>query len=191
MMRLSSRALKMAVLPCVLALFMSACAGQQRTAPQPDQQRMEQQGRNMQGDFTPGVNPPQDRSILPGTDADLDRRAPQTQQMVDYRQKSNNVRNQVAAMGEVEKANVVVVGNTCLVGYKPSRLSKDVNATKKMISERVKQTDRSIDNVVVSESADVMDRVNRLYNDIANNRPMNEVNNEFKQLVNRVAPAAK
>lgn len=104
------------------------------------------------------------------------------------RQKSANITSQLMVMPEVDQANVLVTGNTCLVAYSPGKAQADVNARKNMVINKVKQIDPTINNVVVSESRDVMAKINQVMNDIANNKPMNEINNEVMQLMKTAAP---
>ncbi|MFZ5987793.1 MAG: YhcN/YlaJ family sporulation lipoprotein [Bacillota bacterium] len=115
--------------------------------------------------------------------------SPAPQQMLnDMRQRSMNISSQLTNMAEIDQANAIITGNTCLVAYSPSRTAKDVNARKNMVINKVKQIDPAIQNVVVSESQDVMNGITRIMNDMANNRPMNEVNQDIVRLVKKVAP---
>jgi spore cortex protein len=115
---------------------------------------------------------------------------PQKLVVVD-RQKSDKISKQLSKMNELSQVGVIAMGNTALVGYSPSKTAKDVNATKTMIVNKVKQIDPSITSVVVSESADIRARINKLTSDIANNRPGNEISREVSQLLQRVAPVVK
>jgi spore cortex protein len=108
----------------------------------------------------------------------------------DMRQKSTNISNQLNNMAEVDNANTIVTGNTCFVAYSPANGTNDVNATKDMIINKVKQIDPAITNVVVSESMDAMNQVNRLLSDMANNKPMDQINQEVTQLIQKATPVA-
>ncbi|NMB32632.1 MAG: sporulation protein [Clostridium sp.] len=107
----------------------------------------------------------------------------------EMKQKSDNISNELETMPDIEQANVLIAGNTCLVGYSPSNTQGDPNARKNMVMEKVKQIDPSINNVIASESQDVIDRIGQLVNDITNNKPMDEVNNEIMQLMKTAAPS--
>lgn len=113
---------------------------------------------------------------------------PELQGFNEMKQKSDNITNQLKAMPEVDQANVMVTGNTCLVGYSPTNTQGDPNARKNMVIQKVKQIDPTVNNVVASESQDIMNRINQLMNDMVNNRPMDEVNREVMQLIKTVSP---
>jgi YhcN/YlaJ family sporulation lipoprotein len=143
----------------------------------------------------PGVIPqpgliPQPTGILQPNGTPQPTGTPQNVTLVD-RQKSDKVAKQLIKMNELRRVGVIVTGNTALVGYSPSKTIKDVNATKTRIADKVKKIDPSITNVVVSESADIMTRINNLTSDVANNRPGNEVGNEVNQLIQSVVPKVR
>lgn len=149
--------------------------------PSTNRQPIRQQRLNYQGNLNK-TNPPRispQPSISPLNMATADR------------QKADNIHKELSKMNELSQVGVLVTGNTALVGYSPSNMAKDVNATKTLITNKVKQTDHSIKNVVVSESADIMARINKLTTDIANKRPANEISNEINQLLKGVTPAVK
>jgi len=128
-------------------------------------------------DTTPMGNPAAPAAPTPGV-----------QSPEEMKQKSENITNQLDAMPEIDKVNALVTGNTCLVGYSPANAQGDPNARKNMVIEKVKQIDPNVNNVVASESQDVMNRISQLLNDIANNRPMDEINREVMQLMKTTAP---
>jgi len=141
-------------------------------------------GRNMNNDMSrimDGNNPAGNQTTTAPT------AAPQGNSNTE--QKSMNIKNQLQSMREIENVNTLVSGNTCIVSYNPSKASKDANATKQMVIDKVKQVDPAITNVVVSESMDVGNDINRIMNDITSGKPANEVNQEIMQLINRVAPS--
>lgn len=187
---------------CLFAISLSGCNSEGRSlsprgTPIPRQQRM-------QGDHIQGVTPQQQglqRDHLQGTTPNPGQGAllgtnpmnppVQPQQMSENRQKADNIRNELKNMREVENVSVIVNGNTALVGYKPADNAGDVNATKAVISSRVKEIDRTITEVRVSESPDIMTRMDRLSRDITDNRPMNVITNEFNQLFQGINPIAQ
>ncbi|GAE90038.1 YhcN/YlaJ family sporulation lipoprotein [Acetivibrio straminisolvens] len=130
-------------------------------------------GGNMMG--TPSMGP--------------DQNTPAPQGNTFMREKSANITSQLAAIPEIGQANVLVVGNSCLVAYSPENAQGDANARKNMVINKVKEIDPSITNVIVTESNDVMNKISKITNDIANNKSMDQVNNEIMQLMNQVAPA--
>jgi hypothetical protein len=106
-----------------------------RNIPYTGQPPIQQQAQNYKGNLT-GENPP-------GT-------TPQNAITIDI-QKSDNIRMQLSEMSELSQVGVVVTGNTAIIGYSPSKKAKDVNTTKAMIANRVKQIDPSITNIFISE----------------------------------------
>jgi YhcN/YlaJ family sporulation lipoprotein len=150
-------------------------------APLTSQPPLKQQRLNYQGNMirtNPSIATPQP-SVTPQRVNTVDRH------------RTDNIHKQLSKMGELRQVGVIITGNTALVGYSPSHLAKDVSSTKALITSRVKQIDPSIKNVVVSESADIMSRINKLTTDISNNRPANEISNEINQLLKGVAPTIK
>jgi len=106
-------------------------------------------------------------------------------------QKANNIKRQLMNMTGVQDANVIVMGNTALVGLKTRTTTKDITALRTSIANKVKAIDNTITNVTVSDSTDIMDRMNRLGTDITNNRPVNTITDEFNNLVRGVAPGTR
>lgn len=131
----------------------------------------------------PGGNPTQ--GTLPGNN--LSNTQGQQQVSID-RQKSDEIRNKLNGIAGVKDTSVAVRGNTCLVGYTPSGTAADVNATKANIIKRVKETDKSITDVRVSESADIMTRINKLSTDVTGSSPMNEITESFNKLMQEITP---
>ncbi len=92
----------------------------------------------------------------------------------------------------VENANAVVMGDTCLLAYEPeNRADTNMDRLKETIAERVKNSDKSIKKVVVSDSADIMDRVNQLSNDMTNNRNAESIGSEINDLIQRINPVVR
>lgn len=156
-------------------------------------------GGNMLGgnrDAGSGNNPPDATGIgaTPGPDNNmgLNRMGQQFQQQTGFNgQKADNIRSQLGNIDGVRQINTVVNGNTALVSYSPTDTTRDANATRNMITDRIKQIDNTITNVVVSNSRDISTRIDRLADNIRNNRPMNELNNEFNQLMQNIRPAGQ
>jgi len=111
------------------------------------------------------------------------------QNAVPNRDLANRIASQVRNLNGVRDCQVVVMGDTALVGFSPESNRGNINAIKNDIIRRVKQTDRSIRNVTVTESSDFMSKLERLSNDIMNNRPVNTIRNEFNTLMRDLNPA--
>lgn len=181
MKRINILLINSVLLISMLFLILSGCTVGQKAVKPPAQPGTPQQGRDMGGQVLKDGKVP---------DNIIKTQQLTQEQMPSLKQKADSVRKQVEGMAEVDRANVVVIGNTCLVGYKPSKASKDINTTKNMIINSVKKSDGTLDNVVVSESEDVINETEGIFNDIVNNKPVNEVSNKFMNLVARIKPAA-
>lgn len=101
-------------------------------------------------------------------------------------QKADNFAKQLGNIDGVSQINTVVNGNTALVGYKPTGASRDANAIKSTIAGRIKQMDKSITNVYVSDSADVSAKISQISNEIKNNRAGGDLVERFNKLVQTV-----
>ena len=106
---------------------------------------------------------------------------------------ADDVAKKVTDLKEVDTANVIVTENNAYVAVKlsPTSQNEDTNSIEHKISQRVKSTDRDIDNVYVSENPDFYDRMNTYASDIRNGRPISGFFNEFTETIRRVFPKAK
>lgn len=97
----------------------------------------------------------------------------------------------IAAMREVENANVFVTENNA---YVAARLEENADEKrtadiKRQISDLVKSTDRKIERVYVSVNADFYHRTASYADEIRNGRPAAGLIEEFQTLVQRIFPA--
>ncbi len=99
-------------------------------------------------------------------------------------EKADNLKRQLKKMNGVKNVNVIVIGNTALVGIEPTGNTKAANALRNSITKKVKEIDSTITNVTVSESSDIMRRINKLGTDITNNKPIKAITDEFNNMVN-------
>lgn len=106
-------------------------------------------------------------------------------------QKAKNIETMLKSMNEIQDANAVVAGNTCIVGVNSKNNATNTDALKNMIIERIKASDPSITNVIVSQTGDVIEKIRQISSDIANNRPMDKINNDIAQLIRQAMPAAR
>ncbi|MCX7749052.1 MAG: YhcN/YlaJ family sporulation lipoprotein [Clostridia bacterium] len=105
--------------------------------------------------------------------------------------KAENIRNQLGNIEGVRQINTVVNGDTVLIGYSPTDTTRDTNAARNAITDRVKQFDKSIKSVIVSDSTDISSRIGGLEDKIKNNRITNDLNLEFNQLMRSIRPAGQ
>lgn len=106
---------------------------------------------------------------------------------------ADDAAKKVADMKEVDTANVIVTENNAYVAVNLSSTSRteDTASIERKISQKVKSTDRDIDNVYVSENPDFYNRMDTYASDIRNGRPISGFFNEFTETIRRVFPKAK
>ena len=101
-------------------------------------------------------------------------------------QKADNLRARLGEINGIRQINAVVNGNTALISYSSSNKTNNANATRRMITDKVKQLDKTITNVVASDSADFSTQLRRLMDNINSSKPMEELNSEFNQLAKKI-----
>jgi YhcN/YlaJ family sporulation lipoprotein len=164
------------ILIIMAIIVLSACRPAQRPFPQasppatpPGQVQPSPNPANATGDAALGLN-------IPLVQASRE-------QLLAYR-----ISNDLINMPEVDRVNVLVRGPDAVIGFMPSDGYRNVSAIKDAIISRVNSLNLPITKILVSESADVMIRINQLNKDIINNRPISEVNAGIDQLINRIMP---
>lgn len=105
----------------------------------------------------------------------------------------DEVKNNIEDLNEVKRAHVIVTDSTAYVavvlnGDKTGNVRKDIEDK---ISDKVKATDKSIDNVYVSSNPDFVDRMSDYGNKIQNGMPIRDLYDEFSEMVQRVFPTAR
>lgn len=103
--------------------------------------------------------------------------------------KAQSIANILTEMEPIERATVVISGNTALVGidivdgyYKYS----EEEYLKDELVEKIKRLAPGVTNVAITESPDLFERISRLSRDIGNGNTVQRLNDEFKNLVNRI-----
>lgn len=107
------------------------------------------------------------------------------------REKSEKIKSQLEKMQEIKSPNVIVTGDTAIVGCRPSNEQTDVSGAKNAVINKVKQTDPSIKNVLVSTSEDVLARIGTIINNLAGNRPAQDISEQLAKLMQDIMPAAR
>lgn len=170
---------------CLVAVIAGGCSTIGRTARLPNNQRgtaNPNTGINMGQAVRQNTNP------RTGTTADISRLSesfPQ-QSLLNDRKRADDIRAQLSNLRELDRVNVVVSGNRALVGVLRSSLSKDRNAAKSMVVNKVKQTDRNIKEVIVGDSHEIYARVQQLANDVTYNKPLDSITSSFNQIVQSI-----
>jgi spore cortex protein len=100
---------------------------------------------------------------------------------------------QIAKMGEVDRANVIVTENNAYVAAKLSNDQKQglTQEIERKIADQVKATDQDIKHVYVSVNPDFYDRMNSYANDLRNNRPISGLFDEFNTMIRRMFPSER
>jgi hypothetical protein len=190
----------------VCIFLLSGCATQGRNtrdqgnATQQPENMAERNTQNMDPRFQ-NVNPQDNNAGLKDMNQQNNLRNPmgsnnnQGQQLIPMQQpgdaqKARNIETQLKNMDGIDRANCVVSGNTAVIGYTPSRTTKDTTAVKNMIINRVKQLYPNLTEVAVSEKTDIIDRIRQLSNDMMNNRN-NNMNEKVMQLLRRINPVVR
>lgn len=197
----------------VSVVLFSGCTPQERVTPDRDRTGTPQGTRMGDRDVDPDLDPNMDRNM--GRDMDIegiddDRNIDETKNMdglngrfgilgnnrnnenapmSDDRQRSQTLERQLDRMREVDDANVLVNGGTVIVGYKPTYSSQDIETVKSKIVKMVKKLDENVDNVAVTEADDIIARIRMLSDDMSANKPKTELNNEIRQILQRINPA--
>lgn len=96
--------------------------------------------------------------------------------------KSLTIKSQVEDLSKIKEAKVVVVGDTAIVAITPGSNTDNPDTLRTAVTERVKSSEPSIKNVLVTESPDMMANINQMFNNMTN-RPADEINRDFNKLV--------
>jgi spore cortex protein len=105
----------------------------------------------------------------------------------------DDVKNSIEDLKEVRRAHVIVTDSTAYVAVvltndQTGNIRKDLEDK---ISNKVRSTDKSIDNVYVSSNPDFVDRMSDYGNKIQSGKPVRGLYDEFKEMVQRVFPSGR
>jgi hypothetical protein len=102
--------------------------------------------------------------------------------------RADKIKSQLAGLKEIKDVNVVVIGNSCLVGYTPTAASTDPNATKNLVASRCKQVDSNIAGVTCGDTQDLNSRIAGITNDLRGSIPVGDMSSRFNDLVRVINP---
>ncbi len=101
---------------------------------------------------------------------------------------ADQVADKIAAMPEVDTANVIVTNNNAYIGAKLANGTNLSRNLERKIADQVKTVDTGINDVYISANPDFYDRMTTYSNDIRSGKPISGFFNEFTDTVKRVFP---
>jgi YhcN/YlaJ family sporulation lipoprotein len=121
----------------------------------------------------------------PTTPAPVKRPVPQSA-------RAAKIASNVAKLPEVNKATVVISGNTAIVGIDMKANVQGTHETqvKKKVEKTVRDTDKGIKNVSVTSDPDLYTRINNIAKGIAAGRPLSEFTKQITEILKRITPSA-
>lgn len=78
------------------------------------------------------------------------------------RQRASRIKRQLLGMKDVAETDVIVMGDTCLVGIKTAGNAGNTANIRNNVARKVKQADNAVKNCTVSDSSDTLARIRRL-----------------------------
>lgn len=105
--------------------------------------------------------------------------------------RANRIAAAVAKLPNVNRATVVITGNTALVGIdmKGHVEKAGITKVKKEVEKTVKSTDKAIKNVSVTADPDLYNRINSIAAEIARGKPVSGFAREISEILRRITPS--
>ena len=105
---------------------------------------------------------------------------------------ADDVADKIVQMKEVDRANVLVTNRNAYIAVKlDDKYDNLNNKVEKKIAKQVRDVNKNIDNVYVSENPNFYDRMQGYGDDIRNGRPISGFFDEFTETVQRIFPTAR
>ncbi len=154
----------------------------------------------MQNELTNGINNGTNNQTLIGRDGavappEVNTRQTRTQlqqnSLADNGRRAENIRKKLETISGIDDVSVVVTGNTALVGYRLTDRTKNAATIKNEIAKKVKETDRAIENVSVTDAANISAQLKRISEDIRNNGPIDEINASIEKIMRQLTPDSR
>ena len=169
---------------------------------QPDYQADPSPGTGQQTRFTPRTNqrgpgPVPAPSPKPGgMGTQMERRAPRNSPGMgdrignDSQQRAEEIANKVSDLREIESATCLITGNTAMVGVQFNQQYKGdlTDQIKKKVDRTVKDQDDRISRVIVTADPDIVARIEDIFKQIGEGRPLSGFTKEINELINRIQP---
>ncbi|MDD3838987.1 MAG: YhcN/YlaJ family sporulation lipoprotein [Clostridia bacterium] len=111
----------------------------------------------------------------------------------DANTKAKRIASQITKLKDVEKASVVLSGNTCIVGVELDSKLRDrmTETVKERIETKCKNADPAIKRVVVSADPDIFDRLKSMASDIEKGKPLSGFTEEIDEIIDRIKPQTR
>ena len=117
----------------------------------------------------------------------LDGQTPMQQGSFD-KERADKIINQLEKIDGIDEVSAVLNGKTDVVVYNPTDPDNTSNEIDTMIAGKVKDVDKSITKVEISHSSSAMTKIKELTDNIRQNKPMEELNDMFQQLMRTINP---
>jgi YhcN/YlaJ family sporulation lipoprotein len=108
----------------------------------------------------------------------------------DSQQRAEEIANKVSDLREIESATCLITGNTAMVGVQFNQQYKGdlTDQIKKKVDRTVKDQDDRISRVIVTADPDIVTRIEDIFKQIGEGRPLSGFTKEINELINRIQP---
>ncbi len=105
-------------------------------------------------------------------------------------ERARKIKSTVQTLHSIEKASVVVVGRSVIIGIQLSDIVKDneVSSVKKEVEQLVRTIDATITNVSVTTAPELMSRITNLAGDKEQGKPIDMTNDDLSNLTRTITP---
>jgi len=107
-----------------------------------------------------------------------------------YVDRARRIADKVADLKEIKSATCVISGNTAIIGvqFDKQYKGKMTDEIKKKIDQVVKKADTRINRVAVTADPDLVSRIEDIFRDIGQGKPVSGFVKEINELLNRIQP---
>lgn len=105
-------------------------------------------------------------------------------------QRATQIAKDINSIDGVEKATVIITGETALIGLNlgDSLNDEQISNIKKLAETKTKDSNNGIKNAAVTASPEIVQRITNLANDIKEGKPISGLADELGNLIKRVTP---
>jgi len=104
--------------------------------------------------------------------------------------RARRIADKVADLKEIRSATCIISGTTAIIGvqFDQQYKGKITDEIKKKIDQVVKKTDTRINRVAVTADPDLVSRIQDIFKDIGQGKPLSGFVKEINELLNRIQP---